>query len=217
MPNTEQIENQQQIVTEYFEKQKDSKLMLCIYQESLEDDDIEWFYDGENWCFIKETEVKNAGPNLTEEVYEIIRKADKKFNKDCYIETLSFRNYMIYQCLNLHHKDYISTKQAQKFIDKFMDLKKTNEEQGLNYTMVDYIKYVTQKQWDTYCWILTVVFLLIPYCFIISFFTCPLLRKFRQEKLKISPSPDSAIIKFAQYIRVLFITMYEKFILKPSK
>ena len=211
------IENQQEIVKEYFEKQKDSKLMLCIYQESLEDDDIEWFYDGEDWCFIKEAEVKNANSNTSEEVYQIIRKANKKFNKDCYIETLSFRNYMIYQCLNTYCTDYISTYQAQKFIDKFLKLKKKNEAQGLSYTIAEYTGYVKQKQWDTYCWILTVVFLLIPYCFIISFFTCPLFRKFRQEKLKLSLSPDSAIIKFAQYMRVLFITMYEKFILKPNK
>lgn len=52
-------DDMQEIVKEYFEKQKDSKLMLCIYEEKASDD-IEWFYcaNTNNWCYFKPKKYK---------------------------------------------------------------------------------------------------------------------------------------------------------------
>jgi len=148
-------EKQQEIVKKYFESDKKNKLKQCIYEEKTSGDDIEWFFNGENWCYFEEKEVRDTfSEEYSKEmktgesgkkyktVYNFISKRHKTFNKNCSILDLSFKNYMLWNYHNFKNIDVINDEDVELYISKYLKLK---DEQG-NLTIDEFNSFLVQEQ-----------------------------------------------------------------------
>ena len=184
-------EELQVIVQKYFETQKNSNLKQCIYEEKSSGDDIEWFFDSENWCYFEEKETRDK---FSEEynkemktgetgkqyktVHELVQKRHKTFNKNCTILDLSFKNYMLWHYHNFKNIDVIDDEDIELYISKYLKSKEENKNltvNEFNYLLVqeekikgDKIKAQQQGCVNKGCGCLTSIFFLI---LIISMFS----------------------------------------------
>lgn len=186
MEDEKEIE-QQAIVKEYFEKQENSKLKLCIYEEKASKD-VEWFFFNNEWCYLKvkkETITDFDGEKSKEDYFYIESKRFKTFGKKCHIETMSYDYFMALDYMNERNTDTVSVETAHEYANKFIKLKKEKEKQNITFTLDDYHEYIEQERKnfqeqqakgcrDFILWCITIFLVITLVGIPIAIFTCPL-------------------------------------------
>ncbi len=121
----EETEELQEIVKEYFSRQENSDLKLCIYEEKA-GKDIEWFYDKnkQEWCYFKTKKERYEGEPF-ENIY-IERKKFKTFGKKCHITEMSFFNFMTINAIEYFKHDGISENDVNNYIKWWKEEKEKN-------------------------------------------------------------------------------------------
>lgn len=206
-------EKQQEIVKDYIEAEKNNKLKQCIYEEKTSGDNVEWFFDVENWCYFEEKEVRDT---FSEEynkeiktggtgkqyktVYKLISKRHKTFNKNCTILDLSFKNYMLWNYHKFKNIDEIDNEEIELYISKYLKWKNAQD----NFSIEAFNNFLIQEQKENelrakaeilgcFGWFLTIIFLFIPSLRIFILFVCPPLNKllYKYIILKIKKAPSN--------------------------
>lgn len=183
-------EELQEIVKEYFKQQEESKLMLCIYEEKASND-IEWYYDGYDWCYLKTKKYKEKIGDETIWGTKLIveKKRIKTFIKKCHVVSMSFDNYMAIDYMKFKNVDNVDTDIIHHYANNFMKLKKEKSGEGINFTINDYHEYLKHKEIENekqiqvgcrnfFLWILTTLLILVSFAFpvmlIVAILMCPL-------------------------------------------
>lgn len=124
-------ENEQEIVKEYFEKQKNSKFKLCIYEEKASRD-IEWFYDAntDEWCYLKQKNKRYQGE--TYEMFSIERKRFKTFGKKCHVAKMSSVYFMMINAFDGFETDELTVDDVKNYTEWFKKEKENNRDLTLN-------------------------------------------------------------------------------------
>lgn len=183
----EKITEQQAIVKEYFEKQENSKLTLCIYEEKASKD-VEWFFYNNEWCYLKvkkETVTDFDGEKSKEDYFYIESKRFKTFSKKCHVETMSFDYFMALDYMNERDTDNASVETVHRYANKFMKLKKEKASENITFTLDDYHEYLEQERLqarqdgikgcrDLFLWCITIFLVITLVGIPIAIFTCPL-------------------------------------------
>lgn len=138
--------NEQEIVKEYFQQQENESMMLCIYEEKA-GQDIEWYYDGFEWCYIKQKKYREK---IDDETYTGIKlfvekKRVKTFGKKCHIMKISFDNFMTLDYMKFKNVSSVDLDTVHFYANRFMKIKKEKEAQNEVYTLEDYHKQIIQE------------------------------------------------------------------------
>ena len=178
---------EQEIVKEYFDKQKTSKLKLCIYEEKpVNQNDIEWFYDEDNkdWCFFRTKKERYEG-----EIYENIfieHKKIKTFGKKCHVTEMSFFNFMTIKTMEYFNSNEVTTNDVENYIKGYKELKKENPDISIeeyNTYKRQLLKDNEEKMKGCFMWGITIVLTFV--CFPLAILTCPLtwklIKKLKQK------------------------------------
>lgn len=162
----------QKIVEEYLKEQETSKLKLCIYEER-ESEDREWFYDGENWCylekvFIKDEYAEEKGAEV--EVYRLKKKRIKTFSKNCSVQSLSFEYFMALKAMEYYKEEEPYVSDVENYTKKYLNNKKENPDitveefnEILKSEKTEALKKTGKQTLGCFMWCFTFLFLL---CFI---------------------------------------------------
>lgn len=136
----------EQIVEEYFEKQKSNPLLLCIYEECDDDlQDKEWFFYNDNWCYFVNKEVYNKEYKENEDVIKLVQKKNKKFSAKHYITEMSFDNFMCLKFCELYNDFEPLESDVNTFIEKYNKYKKENPASNIE-NFIEKITNDRQKQ-----------------------------------------------------------------------
>ena len=141
------MDSEQEIVKEYFQQQEKEKFKLCIYEEKASSD-VEWFYNGAEWCYLKQKKYKEK---IGDETYSGIKlyvekKRVKTFGKKCHIMKMSFDNFMALDYMNFKNVGWVDLEELHHYANKFMKIKKEKETENIIYTLDDYHKQITQEK-----------------------------------------------------------------------
>lgn len=141
------MNSEQEIVKEYFQQQEKEKFKLCIYEEKASGD-IEWFYNGNEWCYLKQKKYKEK---IGDETYSGIKlyvekKRIKTFGKKCHIIKMSFDNFMALDYMSFKNVDLVDLDELHLYSNNFMKIKKEKESENIIYTLDDYHKQIIQDE-----------------------------------------------------------------------
>lgn len=135
------------IIEKYKQAKETEKLTPCIYEERDSGDDREWFQDEENnWCYIETKYIKDEyseDKKAKVEVYNIVRKRIKTFNKKCSVQSLSFEYFMVLKYIEIYDdkQPYVSDVQRY-FIERYIIRKKENP----SIKIEDFLKDMKQEK-----------------------------------------------------------------------
>lgn len=133
----------QGIEKEYFEKQKNSQKMLCIYEEKgINTSDIEWFYDdiSDEWCYFR-IKKERYGSEWEEVVIQESKKI-KTFGKKCHVTEMSFFNFMALKKFELFNCKSETVEGVNHYIEGYNKWKLEDEKTSID----DYNKYLKEKR-----------------------------------------------------------------------
>ncbi len=174
-------EKEQEIIKEYFEKQQESKLKLCIYEER-ETEDREWFYDGENWCYLEKVFIKDEyseEKGAKVEVFRLKKKRIKTFPKNSSVQSLSFEYFMALKAIEYYEEEEPYVSDVENYTKKYLNMKKENPnitvdefDEILKSEKIETLKKTKEQTFGCLMWGITII--LIFFCFPLAIFTCPL-------------------------------------------
>lgn len=184
-----QDNNEQEIIQEYFKQQKETNLTLCIYEEKASND-IEWYYDGYDWCYLK---IKKYKEKIDDETYYgekfiVEKKRIKTFGKKCHIVTMSYDNFMAIDYMKYKNVEEVDVETAHEYANNFMKLKKEKQQENIDFFIEDYHEYLKQQEIknreeiqagcrDFVLWCITIILAITVVGIPLALFTCPLFWK----------------------------------------